>query len=102
MFEAGWELNRLGVDPATIIELVLSMPRVIAKVADIYVTLIRDKTEQAMANPKNPANVQAMRDSFEQLTPPAVAMMTKLFEVVLRKQAPVAFEQAVRSAAAPS
>jgi DNA-binding transcriptional MerR regulator len=97
--EAGWELTRLGVEPATIIELVMSTHRVVSRVGDIYVKVTRDKAEQAIANPTDSANVQAMRESFEQLTPPAVAMMTKLFEVVLRKQAPIAFEQAVRRAA---
>lgn len=97
-FDAGWQLVHLGVDPKTIIELLLSTHQIIRRVADVYVQVIKDKTEQAIADPKDRAGVQAMRESFDQLSPPAMSLMTTLFEVVLRERAPLAFEKAVREA----
>ncbi len=101
LFEAGWELTRLGLDPAIIIGLAMSTHQAVSTLGDSYATVARESARRAMTDPSDSADVHVTRESFERLAPPAVAMMTTLFEVVLRKQARTAFENAARSAAAP-
>ena len=94
--EAGWELNRLGLSPDAIIDLLLATHRTIRKMGDVYVALWQARAEAALVGTAENGDVEAMRDAFEQTTPPAVQLMTTLFEVILRKDAAEAFERTVR------
>ncbi len=94
---AGWELNRLGVPPDTIIQLLLRTHRMVRTMGDVYVSVIRDRTGAAIEGSPTVEDVQTMRAVFDELTPPAIDIMTVLFEVVLAKEAPVSFERALNS-----
>ena len=94
--EAGWALNQMGVSPEAIIDMLFVTARMISKIGDVYVDVLRQRSGAALDERGSKSEVQAMRDVFDEMTPHAVQIMTTLFEVVLRKESAASLERTIR------
>ncbi len=100
--EQGWELNRMGVAPQTIIDLMFVTARSLDTIGDVYMEVFHERAVAALGSNPGQQEIQDLRDVFEEMTPHAVQVMTTMFEIVLRKQSATSFERAVRQLAPTS